>query len=414
MKILHFSDLHIGVENYGRPDPATGHSTRLLDFLHAFDELVDCALEEQVDLVLFAGDAYRTREPSQTQQREFARRIRRITSAGIPVFLLVGNHDLPNAIARANALEIFQTLEVDLVSVAPKIAAHRVPTRHGDVQIVAIPWPNQSLLLSRDQFKNLTIDQVDRKIEEILTNEIVRLGEAQDPAMPTILTAHVALSESKVKTGSEKWMTVGHFPALLPSSLRADLFDYVALGHHHVYQQLGDRPPIVYPGSLQRVDFGEERDPKGFVLIELDPGLPRGERVVKIEFREVQARRFVTIAVTPHAEDPTDEVLGRILKADIGDAIVRVQLHLTPTQDALLRDGELRRALAEAHHVASVTREVEQPSRRRLSEDEPERMTPLEALRAYFEVQGTPSDQRALLLQYGQRLIERVSHSDPQ
>src|SRR3972149_11914275 len=101
MKILHFSDLHLGVENYGRIDPATGLSSRLNDFLAALDELVDYAVAVRADLVIFCGDAYKTREPTQTQQREFARRIRRLSDAGIPVFLLIGNHDLPNAFSRA-------------------------------------------------------------------------------------------------------------------------------------------------------------------------------------------------------------------------------------------------------------------------------------------------------------------------
>ena len=69
MKILHFADLHLGVESYGRIDPATGISSRLLDFLSTLDQLVDYALENRVDLVLFCGDAYKSREPSQTQQR---------------------------------------------------------------------------------------------------------------------------------------------------------------------------------------------------------------------------------------------------------------------------------------------------------------------------------------------------------
>lgn len=408
MKILHFADLHIGVENYGRPDPETGFSTRLVDFLNAFDELVDCAIAEEVDLVLFAGDAYKSREPSQTHQREFARRIRRLRTAGIPVFLLIGNHDLPNAVSRANALEIFHTLEVEGVYVAPKLGAITIPTRSGDLQIVAVPWPNQSALMSRDQYKNLTIDQLDQTIERIITGEIIALGEQQNPDLPSILSAHIAISESRIKSGSEKWMTVGHFPALLPSSLRPDLFDYVALGHHHVHQRLGDHPPVVYPGSLQRVDFGEEKDPKGFVMVTLDPSLPRGERVTNIDFREVKARRFVTVAVTPRAEDPTEEVLAAIERAGIDDAIVRIQVALKPTQDALLRDSDLRQALGAAHYVASITRDVEQPARRRLSSDrEPEQLGPLEALKLYFEQKGVLPAEQAVLLEHAQRLIER-------
>jgi len=48
MKILHFADLHLGVENYGRIDPATGLSTRLLDFLSALDQVVDYALQNRL------------------------------------------------------------------------------------------------------------------------------------------------------------------------------------------------------------------------------------------------------------------------------------------------------------------------------------------------------------------------------
>ena len=113
MRLLHISDIHIGVELYGRrateadiealpPYFAPGEdrtqylgiNTRLLDFLSAMDYAVDYAATHGVDLVLFAGDAYKSRDPSQTHQREFARRIARLSEVGIPTFLTVGNHDL--------------------------------------------------------------------------------------------------------------------------------------------------------------------------------------------------------------------------------------------------------------------------------------------------------------------------------
>src|SRR5579871_4530876 len=196
MKILHFADLHIGVENYSRPDPDTGLPSRLHDFLAAFDELVDYALEESVDLVIFAGDAYKSREPTQTHQREFARRVRRLTVAGIPVFLLVGNHDLPNAVSRANALEIFQTLAIDNVYVGSKIGTTVVQTRGGPVQIVAVPWPNRSTLLTKEDYRSLSVDEIDRKIEELLADLIAREAEALDTSIPAILTAHIAMHGS--------------------------------------------------------------------------------------------------------------------------------------------------------------------------------------------------------------------------
>ena len=62
MKIIHFSDLHIGYTRYSKGiDLETGLDNRIVDFLNTFDELVNYALEENVELVIFAGDAYKDR-----------------------------------------------------------------------------------------------------------------------------------------------------------------------------------------------------------------------------------------------------------------------------------------------------------------------------------------------------------------
>ena len=150
MRILHFADLHIGVENYGRIDPDTGLSTRLGDFLQSYDELVDYAIDTEVDLVLFCGDAYKSRDPSQTHQREFARRIARLSNARIPTFLLIGNHDTPQVIAQATALEIFPTLNVANVH----IGRQACNLRRGNTRWAAAggrPALDQAQRLSGDQ-----------------------------------------------------------------------------------------------------------------------------------------------------------------------------------------------------------------------------------------------------------------------
>src|SRR4030043_2068328 len=100
LTILHFADAHIDMANYGRNDPVSGMPMRVLDFLKSLDIIVDTAIKEKVDLVLFAGDAYKDRTPSPTYQREWGRRIMRISQAGIPMIILVGNHDLSPAAGR--------------------------------------------------------------------------------------------------------------------------------------------------------------------------------------------------------------------------------------------------------------------------------------------------------------------------
>ena len=74
--------------------------------------MVDCALTEDVDLVLLAGDADKGRDPSQTHQREFATRLAACPMQEFRRVLLVGNHDLPSVVSRATAVEIFRTLQL--------------------------------------------------------------------------------------------------------------------------------------------------------------------------------------------------------------------------------------------------------------------------------------------------------------
>ena len=411
MKLLHFADLHIGVENHGRTNPTTGWSTRLHDFLDAFDELVDAAIAEQVDIVLFAGDAYKARNPDQTHQREFAKRVYALAKAGIPVYLVVGNHDVPTMLTRASALDIFSTLEVERVHIGGKPEMKVIETRSGPLQVVGMPWPNVTQLLRQEQNRSLSIQQLDEKLEQTVANVIATEAEKLDPALPAVLVAHVAMSDSTVKTASEKAMTVGRFAQLNRSDLSPQCFDYVALGHHHYRQILHEHPPIAYAGSLQRVDFGEENDPKGYYLINLDPTKPLGERVTKddVVFREVNARRFITFDIEPKTDDPTAEVLAKIAAADVREAIVRVLLKVSADQNAKLDEKAIREALSGAHHLASVSRNVDRGVRSRLGADVlPESLTPLDAVGIWLRQTRVAADLLPELLRHAKSVIDDV------
>jgi exonuclease SbcD len=406
MKILHFADLHLGVENYGRINPETGLSTRLEDFLSALDKLVDYALENRVDLVLFCGDAYRSREPTQTQQREFARRINRLATGGIPVFLLIGNHDLPNAVGRATSTEIFDTLAVKNVYVSNRPEVFTISTKSGQVQIVSLPWLRRSALLTREETKNLTFEQINQKLEEALTTAIAAKAKELNPELPSILAAHVWVTGAKV--GSERSMTIGQEHALMLSSVVNTAFDYIALGHIHQHQVLNQSPPVVYAGSLERLDFSEADDDKGFYLVEIGEGA--GKRAVSFEFHPVVGRRFLTIDVNiaPEDTEPTATVLGAIAEREdeLKDAVVRLTISLPAELEGELRDSEIRNALKAAHYL-TIARDIKRESRLRLGGIAAEEITPLDALKTYLQSRKGLSPERAkLLLDYGQRLIQ--------
>ena len=417
MRILHFSDLHIGVENYGRTDPSTGLSTRLGDFLDALDELVECALSDGVDVVVLAGDAYKGRDPSQTHQREFARRLLRLSEGGVSTFLLPGNHDLPAATGRAHAVEIFSTLQVPNVFVGGSLQNYTVPTRKGPLQILAVPWPSRGAMLARDESRGLSIEEIRAETERRMTMAISGRAREIDPDVPAILAGHVTVNGATV--GSERSMMLGNDHVLNVSAVQLPQLEYVALGHIHKHQVLrppgGDGPAVAYSGSLQRVDFSEESDDKGFCLLDIDPGAGQGRRLADFRFRKIDARPFVTVdATVPDVEqNPAAFVTRAIARQRIDGAIARVRIRLSSEQSARLSDADLRPSLSGAHYVASISREVTDAERRRISV-EPSDLQPMTALRLYLESRGFSAERRDHLLERAEQLLASIGTDSEQ
>ncbi len=408
MRILQFSDVHIGVETYGRTDPSTGLSTRLLDFLKSFDEVVDFAIEERVDLALFCGDAYKSRDPSQTHQREFARRVARLSFAGIPVFLLLGNHDMPHITSRATALEIFRTLDVSNVYIGDSLRVYPVPTRSGPVQVLALPWIRRSDFLTRDDTRMMSPPEVNEAIQRRLADGIAARAAELDPSIPAVFAGHVSVAQAK--TGSEQSMILGQDHVLLTSDVALPQLDYVALGHVHRHQRLGDDPPIVYSGSLERVDFGEENDDKGFCVIDLDPAKPAGQRLKSLRFQPVDARRFTTVSVTVPEDDldPTATVVRAIRKHDVRDAIVRVLIDVSGELAGHIRDNEVRAALEGAHYVATISKNVTADATTRLPAGTAV-LKPRDALELYLKGRGVSEERTGRLLRHADKIMEEIA-----
>ena len=296
IKLLHTADIHIGMENYGRIDPATGINVRVMDFLRRLSDIGDYAVEQGVDVFVFAGDAYKTRDPNPTHQREFARRIKKIADAGIPVILLVGNHDLPAVAKRATSIDIFGTLGVPNVFVGNREEVIQVTCRRGQpLQVATAPYPLRTALLGKEQQQGKSLNELDTALQNAMIANIGALAAqvGQQPEIPAILVGHFSVNEAS--HGSEQNIMIGR-DAAIPRSILADpAFRYVALGHIHKHQSLNTdfQPPVLYSGSIERIDFGEEHEPKGFVVAEIGDGPTTWEFV---RGYQRQARPFVTVA----------------------------------------------------------------------------------------------------------------------
>ena len=412
MLIVHTADIHIGVENYGRPDPVTKTSTRLVDFLDTLDEVVTFASENSADIVLFCGDAYKSRNPNQTHQREFAKRIYSLANNGIQVFLLIGNHDSPNIPGPASALDIFPTLNIPNVHIGSTLTTHLIETKSGPIQIVSLPWVRKGQFMSSADTDQLSTEELNSTIQSMLTTEISYQASNLDPDIPSILSGHVSIDSAR--TSSEKSMMLGNDYVLLKSSVALPQFDYVALGHIHKYQLLNETPKVVYPGSLQRIDFGEEKDVKGFCSIHLDPTKKTGQRETSYEFIPVNARRMVTIKITLDEIDPepTNTIITEIKKHNITDAIAQVMIEVPALLYDQIDDTLVKESLSSAHLIATIRKNVVEEKRQRLSHNPSGDISPVEALKSYLNARDIPKPKANMILEKGTNLIEE--HSNPE
>jgi exonuclease SbcD len=410
IRILHFADVHIGMERFGRIDPEWGVNSRVRDYLERLSDLVAYAIDHQVDLVIFAGDAYKTRNPNSTYRREFSWRIKRMADHGIPVVMIPGNHDLPPVSQRASTIEIFDTLNVPNIYVLDLDSGVQViETRRGPIQIAPAPYPYTSELASSEAFRAASLQELDRRYTDFMTDVIRAMAREvrSRPEIPAVLVGHFSVDEAEV--GSERGVMVGRDIRVPRAVLADDAWDYVALGHIHKYQDLnrGAHPPIVYSGSIERIDFGEEKEPKGWVLAQVR----RGHTEVRfIPYYRKEARRFLTIDCDcRQAQDPMQAILDRIRSEQdagrVAEAIVRVRLHLRDDQDPLVSDRSIRAALRDAFAVAGIHRNIDWAERRSLGAANLERLTPLELLAHYLDSRNTPEDQKKRLLEDAERLL---------
>jgi exonuclease SbcD len=404
IRVLHFADAHIGMENYGKTDPVTGYSSRVRDYLRRMEEIIEYANDNDVDLTIFSGDAFKTRTPNPTFQREFAHRIRELSQLA-PLIMLVGNHDLPLTELKASSIEIYDTLAVPNIWVAAKYETKIVETKRGSVVVATAPYPIRSRIIENEVASGMTITEIDKLLEQKLMYTIESLAEEADAQdMPRILTGHFSVSGAV--WGSERGIMLGRDVQVMPSVLADSRWDYVALGHIHKHQNLtatrDGAPPVVYSGSIERIDFGEEGDTKGFCWAEVK----RGE--TKWRFVPMKARPFVTLGLDLRESDnPTQEAVDLVDEHHLEGAVVRMILDLTPETEARLNEGIVRDALKRAgvSYIAAIRKEVEQPARARLG-GSPEGLTDMQLLERYLISKQISPERQEQLMREAEAIFE--------
>ncbi len=403
IRFIHLSDLHIGLLTHGKINPSTGFNTRLEDILSSLDYVFDIAERESVDLILIAGDVFHRENPLPGEEIEFARRIGRVAGeGGARVVIVLGNHDYGSSGGGASAVEIFPALDIEGVTIVRRPDVITVNTKSGAVQVACVPWAGRGSLIAKDDYKSLSAAELQVEIERKLIGIIRGLAKRVDRSGPSVLLGHLAARDAKL-SGTELDTLKTSDPVVPVGELASKAFDYVALGHIHKFQDLnnGDSPPVVYSGSIERIDFTEEKEKKGFVLGEIAEG--EGGWSCMYKFMETPARKFLTVELGESNTEGDSFNLDHFSPENFSDAVVRVRYEVSSPGDEV--DERNIKAVFQSAHTLKIERIFTKP-RKAIRQTELSRtMSVLEALDKYIQTKPGLKKIGSEMKAYAEKLI---------
>ena len=406
IKLIHVSDIHFGSgESHGRLNPQTGLNIRFEDFAAAFAKAVDYCLESQADVFLFSGDAYKNASPEPMYQQAFARQLKRLSSAKVPTILLVGNHDQILRSGPSHSMSVFQSLEVPGITVIETPQLRKIKTKHGQLQVLAMPHVTRHLLMTQDKYAHMSASEIDRVLADSVSSIFADFYEQLDPKIPALSTAHMMMDTARA--GAEQELMVG-YSMTFPLDILIDArIDYVALGHVHGHQILRrEKPLIAYAGSIERVDFGEENEDKGFLEVDIERGN------ASLKFHSINPRPFITVDLDLTATENPSEVLFNAAQAKVREgAVLRLKYRI---QQHRLGEIDEERVRAAMPHLLSLRFKPElvytERPRRMPEINEQSVLQPLVALEKYLS--DVAPENKAALLARARKLIDETEREN--
>ncbi|AHM61663.1 nuclease SbcCD subunit D [Flammeovirgaceae bacterium 311] len=345
MKILHTADWHLGkrLQTY----------SRLEEQREVMDEICRIADEQEVDVVLIAGDLYDTFSPPNEAIELFYKTLHRLAKGGKRAVIgIAGNHDSPDRInapdplARACGIilcgrplsevkDCKMEAGMEVLRSEPGFAELSIPGYDYPLRLLLTPYANEATMR-----QYLGEEEREEELRRLLQEHWQHLADTYcDEQGVNMLMTHLFVADQHNPTEEEEGdgerpiLHMGGAQAIYTQNMPSQL-QYVALGHLHRYQVVSKAPcPVVYSSSPLAYSFSEANQPKFVVLLEAAPGKPVQMKPIRLQSgRRLHRKRFEALeeAISWLQENPSTFV------------------ELTMVCDQYL-DAKIRKALTKAH-----------------------------------------------------------------
>lgn len=280
MRILHTSDWHVGKALRGR-DRSDEHAAVL-------NEITSIARDRAVDLVIVAGDLFDSAAPTPEAERIVYRALLDLEAVA-PVVVVSGNHDNDRRLAAVEPL-----LRLGRITTRAMLAK---PDAGGVIEVAGariamLPWISQRHIVRAAELMAMDPDQHAGMFAERLADIVRTLTFGFGSDTVNVIAGHAMISGGMLGGGERLAHTI--FEYCLSATAFPASAHYVALGHLHRAQQLGNQPPVWYCGSPLQLDFGEVDDAKCVLIAEATPATPAAVEQVRL----TAGRKLVTIRGT--------------------------------------------------------------------------------------------------------------------
>jgi len=331
MRILHLADTHLGYSAY-RKTTEEGINQREIDIYNAFIQCINYAVKRKPDLVLHAGDLFDSVRPTNRAITIAIQQILRLSKENIPFIVISGNHETPKLKETGNIFTIFEHLNHVYPIHNNRYETISLQTKNETVKIHAIPQCQNSKEFDMN-LKKITLDK---------------------NANYNLLLAHGAVAgikEFKMNEFNELFIPVKNIQ---------QNFDYIALGHYHMYTKLQEN--AFYAGSTECLSFTEAGNQKGFLEIDL------GQKL-KHKFISLNTRIMMDVppldCSTLNAEQIVKKIKETILSIEPKDKIIRIRLENIPSHVQRGIDFHQLRLLSKTavhFEIKSTSMKTDEPS----------------------------------------------------
>ncbi len=392
MLLVHTADFHLGVGLLEAPAGSAIWQRRVEDFVGRMMEIAREAIRIKADFVMVAGDIFQTTRPHGWLLREFARFIRMLVENRVQVVAIAGNHDQPRLVESSTHLDALAELNIRGFYYARKPMAIDLKGAYSGKRLRFICLPYMHPLLTREG----SIDTV--AYEKLVESRLRKLAE-ESTAEYTVTIAHF-LVYGAVR-GAEIYLKPGVYEApVSPHIFRIPQVSYTALGHVHKYQELAKR--VLYSGSIERVNFGEAEEEKGFITVREE----RGD--LELSFTPLPCRRMASLTVdVSRSANPTARVVEELKSQLLEDAILKLTIKARREQLASLNTREIDRVLEKLkcfYHVLRYDMAYERPGSPMLTSA----MTLEEALERYVRQLNLRKSLEEKVIEEGKRILREM------